>query len=415
MNSETLSVNMTLPGEASHQLRFESYPSRVSFILKLLAQLKHGALHLHLPDRSSAHFGDDSYPVTLCLHDWTMFGAVMKSGDIGFAETYINGGWTTDNLTGLIELFIRNRHQVESLIYGKWWGNLLYRLKHLFNRNSRSGSRKNIHAHYDIGNNFYKLWLDPSMTYSSALFSHPQTDNLQDGQLAKYRRIVDQLQLKPDAKVLEIGCGWGGFAEVATRESGSHVTGITLSAEQLSYAQKRMDEAGLTKQADLKLLDYRDCYGQFDAIASIEMFEAVGEAYWPTYFECVARNLKQGGRACIQTIVIADEFFSRYRLGTDFIQQYIFPGGMLPSSTVFRSQAAKQGLRVVDEYAFGMDYARTLIEWRNAFKSKLEQVITQGFDEKFLRTWEFYLSYCEAGFRASSINVMHFTLEKSCV
>jgi len=412
MNSETLAVNLTLRGQANHKLHFETFPSRVNFILSLLAQLKHGALHVQLPDGTSAHFGDDSYPVTLRLNDWTMFAAVMKSGDIGFAETYINGGWATDNLTGLIELFVRNRQQIESLIYGKWWGKLIYRLKHLFNRNSRTGSRKNIHAHYDIGNDFYKLWLDPSMTYSSALFSHPRTDNLQEGQLAKYRRIVEQLQLRPGAKVLEIGCGWGGFAEIAARHSMSHVTGVTLSREQLTFAQNRMLDAGLTKQTDLKLMDYRDCNGQFDAIASIEMFEAVGEAYWPTYFECISRNLKKDGRACIQTIVIADELFERYRVGTDFIQQYIFPGGMLPSPSVFKSQAAKQGLKVVDEFAFGLDYARTLAEWRLTFKKKLDQVRAQGFDEKFLRTWEFYLSYCEAGFRANSINVMHFTLEK---
>lgn len=413
MNSETLAVNLTLRARAKHQLHIGAYPSRVSMILKLLAQLKHGALHLQLPDGNSAHFGDDSYPVTLRLNDWTMFGAVMKSGDIGFAETYIEGGWTTDNLTGLVELFIRNRQQVESLVYGKWWGSLLYRIKHLFNRNSRSGSRKNIHAHYDIGNEFYKLWLDPSMTYSSALFSHPQADNLQDGQLAKYRRILEQLQLKPGGNVLEIGCGWGGFAEVAARETNSRVTGLTLSTEQLSYAQQRMVEAGLANQTELKLMDYRDCDGQFDAIASIEMFEAVGEAYWPGYFKCIARNLKQGGRACVQTIVIADELFSRYRAGTDFIQQYIFPGGMLPSPSVFRNQAAKQGLKVIDEFAFGLDYARTLVKWRQAFKNQLQQVHTLGFDEKFMRTWDFYLSYCEAGFRANSINVMHFTLERS--
>jgi cyclopropane-fatty-acyl-phospholipid synthase len=413
MNTETLAVNLTLREQASNELRIEAYPSGVSLILSLLEQLKHGALHLQLPDGSSARFGDDSYPVTLRLNDWAMFTAVLKSGDIGFAETYINGGWSTDNLTGLIELFIRNRQQVESLIYGKWWGNLLYRLKHLFNRNSLRGSRKNIHAHYDIGNEFYKLWLDPSMTYSSALFSHPKTDNLEDGQLAKYRRIVEQLQLKPGANVLEIGCGWGGFAEVATKESDSHVTGLTLSTEQLSYSQKRMVDAGLAKQTNLKLMDYRDCDGQFDAIASVEMFEAVGEAYWPSYFKCIARNLKQGGRACIQTIVIAEELFERYRIGTDFIQQYIFPGGMLPSPSVFKTQAANQGLKVVDEFAFGLDYARTLVEWRNAFKKQLENVRAQGFDEKFLRTWEFYLSYCEAGFRAESINVMHFTLERS--
>ncbi len=413
MNTQTLTASSTMPKRASYELNTQGYSSRVRFILKLLSQLKHGALHLELPDGQSAHFGDDSYPVSLHLRDWAMFDAVMKSGDIGFAETYIAEGWTTDNLTGLIELFIRNREQVEALIYGKWWGSLVYRLRHLFNRNSRSGSRKNIHAHYDIGNDFYRLWLDSSMTYSSALFDQTNTDDLHDGQLAKYRRIVQQMRLQPGANVLEIGCGWGGFAEVAVKEAGVRVTGLTLSTEQLNYAQQRMDAAGLAHHADLKLMDYRDCNGEYDAIASIEMFEAVGEAYWPTYFECIARNLKQGGRACIQTIVIADELFERYRTGTDFIQQYIFPGGMLPSPAVFRAQAAKQGLKVVDEFYFGLDYARTLVEWRNVFHKKMSDVRAQGFDKSFVLTWEFYLCYCEAAFRAESTNVMHFTLEKS--
>jgi len=413
MNTQTLTANQTIVKRASHALDTQDYPSRVRFIIKLLSQLKHGALHLQLPDGQSAHFGDDSYPITLHLRDWTMFDAVMKSGDIGFAETYIADGWTTDNLTGLIELFIRNRDQVESLIYGKWWGNLLYRARHLFNRNSRSGSRKNIHAHYDIGNDFYRLWLDPSMTYSSALFDHTNMDDLHAGQLAKYRRIVQQLSLKRGDSVLEIGCGWGGFAEVAAQEAGVRVTGLTLSTEQLNFAERRLAAAKLAQRTELRMMDYRDCNGEYDAIASIEMFEAVGEAYWPTYFECIARNLKQGGRACIQTIVIADELFERYRSSTDFIQQYIFPGGMLPSPQVFGEQAERQGLKVVDEFAFGLDYARTLVEWRSAFHEKLRQVRAQGFDERFVHTWEFYLCYCEAAFRAGSTNVMHFTLEKA--
>lgn len=413
MNTQTLTVNQSRHQRAPLELNMQGYSSRVRFILKLLSQLKHGALHLELPDGQSAHFGDDSYPISLHLRDWTMFDAVMKSGDIGFAETYIAHGWYTDNLSGLIELFICNREHVEALIYGKWWGNLLYRLRHVFHRNSRSGSRKNIHAHYDIGNDFYRLWLDASMSYSSALFKQSNTDSLLEGQLAKYRRVLQQLKLQPGARVLEIGCGWGGFAEVATQEAGVNITGLTLSTEQLSYAQQRMAAAGLSSHTDLKLMDYRDSQGEYDAIASIEMFEAVGEAYWPTYFECVARNLKQGGRACIQTIVIADELFERYRSSTDFIQQYIFPGGMLPSPTVFRAQAAKQGLQVVDEFSFGLDYARTLVEWRNAFEHKLSEVRKQGFDERFVLTWEFYLCYCEAAFRAGSTNVMHFTLQKS--
>lgn len=413
MNTNTLNSSLINNQADSNELELNHYPARARFILKMLTNLKHGALHLELPDGKSARFGDDSYPVTLRLHNWSLFDAVLKSGDIGFAETFIDGSWTTDNLTGLIMLFIRNRESVESLIYGKWWGNLLYRVRHLFNRNSRSGSRKNIHAHYDIGNNFYQLWLDPSMTYSSALFNNGQQDTLQQGQLAKYRRILQQLEVSAGDRILEIGCGWGGFAEVATKEGGAHVSGVTLSSEQLQFAQQRMQDKGVAAQADLKLMDYRDLNEKFDAIASIEMFEAVGEAYWPTYFECVARNLKSGGRACIQTIVIADELFERYRTGTDFIQQYIFPGGMLPSPSVFRAHAAKQGLKVKEEISFGLDYARTLAEWRDGFNKNLSDIKQLGFDEKFQRTWEFYFGYCEAGFRADSISVMQFTLEKS--
>jgi cyclopropane-fatty-acyl-phospholipid synthase len=296
------------------------------------------------------------------------------------------------------------------MIYGTWWGNLLYRVKHFFNRNSRAGSRKNIHAHYDIGNAFYRLWLDPSMTYSSALFSDP-LHTLKNAQDAKYRRLLDELQLQENQRVLEIGCGWGGFAEMAARD-GMQVTGLTLSTEQLEFARNRLAAAGLSGSAELRLQDYRDADGEFDAIASIEMFEAVGEAYWSDYFSTIARRLKSGGRACIQTIVIADDLFERYRSGTDFIQQYIFPGGMLPSPGAFRKQAEKQGLRIVNALAFGQDYARTLQQWRLAFKAQFPAVRNQGFDEQFIRTWEFYLAYCEAGFRAHSLDVYQFTLEK---
>ncbi len=413
MNIQSITAGLPERRATSGELDTSRISARARFILQLLSRLKHGALHLELPDGQVSHFGDNSYPVTLRLHDWSLCDAVLNSGDIGFAETFIDGGWTTDNLTGLIELFTRNRQSLESLIYGKWWSNLLYRMRHLFNRNSRTGSRKNIHAHYDIGNDFYRLWLDPTMTYSSALFGNGPADSLQDGQIAKYRRILSQLAVAPGARILEIGCGWGGFAEIAAGEGGVQVRGLTLSTEQLQFAQQRLADAGLAEQAALLLMDYRDSDERYDAIASIEMFEAVGEAYWPTYFECVSRNLKPGGRACIQTIVIADELFERYRTGSDFIQQYIFPGGMLPSPAAFRAQAERQGLRVVDEFAFGRDYARTLAEWRDAFKQKLTDVRAQGFDDRFLRTWEFYLAYCEAGFRADDINVMQFTLEKA--
>ena len=394
------------------QLRTESFPSQVQFVLQLLRRIEHGAIVIEFPDGQQARYGDHSAPVSLVMHNWDICNAALKSGDIGFAETFIDGHWSTDNLPALIELFTRNRQAIESVIYGTWWGSLLYRIKHLFNRNSKSGSRKNIHAHYDIGNDFYQLWLDPSMTYSSALFSNGHVDSLQDGQSAKYRRILNELDLGTDARILEIGCGWGGFAEVAAREASARVTGLTLSTEQLHFANQRLTDAGVEEQVELRLQDYRDTHGEFDGIASIEMFEAVGEAYWPSYFACIARNLKMRGRACIQTIVIDDALFERYRRGTDFIQQYIFPGGMLPSPSVFKKYAAEHGLRVVNEFKFGLDYARTLAEWRSAFKEQLPKVRAQGFDDRFLRTWEFYLAYCEAGFRAGSIDVAQFTLEK---
>ncbi|MCE3603409.1 cyclopropane-fatty-acyl-phospholipid synthase family protein [Massilia sp. P8910] len=388
-------------------------PMSAKLIVKLLENLKHGALTLITPDGAKHHFGDESVPVILELHNWNCFSAAMRSGDIGFAETYIDGDWNTNNLTGLIALLARNRAAIETLVYGSWWGSLAYRIKHLLNRNSKAGSRKNIHAHYDIGNPFYQLWLDPSMTYSSALYTEASGRDLEQAQKAKYLRILDQLEVSPGQTVLEIGCGWGGFAELAARDGGVHVTGLTLSEQQLAYANKRLDQAGLLETTDLRLCDYRDSAGQYDAIASIEMFEAVGESYWPSYFECIARNLKSGGRACIQTIVIADELFERYRKGTDFIQQFIFPGGMLPSPSVFERMAFKYGLTVTNQHRFGIDYADTLVEWRKAFHARLDEVRAQGFDQRFILTWEFYLCYCEAAFREKNTDVMHFTLTKA--
>ncbi len=388
----------------------QAMPAQAKLILQLLKKIKHGSLRLECPDHTVLHYGDHSQPVTLSFKNWQPCIAAVKSGDIGFAESYIQGDWTTDNLPRLLEFFIHNRQAVEAAIYGTWWGSLLYRIKHIFNRNSRSGSRRNIHAHYDIGNHFYRLWLDPSMTYSSALFKEEQY-SLEQAQQAKYARIYSQIDGHAGSKILEIGCGWGGFAECATK-LGAHVTGLTLSTEQLEFARARLADAGLDQHADLRLQDYRDTEGKFDAIASIEMFEAVGENYWDSYFSCVAQRLKTGGKACIQTITIADELFERYRKGTDFIQQYIFPGGMLPSPTVFRARAEKHGLDVVDECAFGLDYARTLSIWDQSFQAKKAEIFALGFDERFKRTWEFYLAYCEAGFRAKSIDLFQFTLQK---
>jgi cyclopropane-fatty-acyl-phospholipid synthase len=410
MNTESLPA-LARAGTAS--ITSAGMPASANIIVKLLASLRHGALLLRAPDGTRRLYGDGPAPVSMELNNWNVCSAALRSGDIGLAESYIAGDWNTDNLPGLIELLVRNRGEIEALVYGNWWGSLLYRARHLLNRNSRAGSRKNIHAHYDIGNRFYKLWLDRSMTYSGALFLDPGSDDLARAQNAKYRRILDQLQIKPGQSVLEIGCGWGGFAEIAAAGAGLKVTGLTLSQQQLLFARERLDIAGVGDRVDLQLCDYRDCAGQYDAIASIEMFEAVGERYWPDYFSCIARNLKPGGQACVQTIVIADALFKRYRKGTDFIQQYIFPGGMLPSPTAFRRHALEAGLEVADELAFGLDYAKTLVQWRKRFHQELAAVKAQGFDQRFVRTWEFYLAYCEAAFRAGNTDVIQFTLVKT--
>ena len=391
-------------------------PASWRLVEPMLARIRHGSLRVFFPNGGSRQYGNGTPAVTLHIHSANVIGTILKAGDIGLAQAYIDGAWSTEDLPGLLTLLARNRAALESLVYGSRWASILYRIRHLLHRNSKAGSRRNIHAHYDIGNAFYRLWLDASMTYSSAIFSAGREETLFEAQRSKYRRILQELELYAmpyGAKVLEIGCGWGGFAEIAAREAGARVTGLTLSTEQLAYADQRMVSAGLEQRVDLRLQDYRDIEGKYDAIASIEMFEAVGEAYWDDYFSCIARCLKAHGRACIQTITIDDELFERYRSGTDFIQQYIFPGGMLPSIEKFREAAGRQGLQVINEFAFGHDYARTLRTWRDTFHHALPEVRELGFDERFIRTWDFYLAYCEAGFEAGNISVVQFTLQKS--
>jgi cyclopropane-fatty-acyl-phospholipid synthase len=279
--------------------------------------------------------------------------------------------------------------------------------------NSKNGSRKNIHAHYDLGNAFYTLWLDPTMSYSSAWFSEGEKQSLADAQRAKISRILAAIDSKAGDHILEIGCGWGGLMEEALLSERS-ITGLTLSTEQKAYAENRLAKIQLptntSKSFEVRLQDYRDCQEQFEGIASVEMFEAVGENHWPEYFQTVAKSLKAGGKACIQTIVIAEELFERYRHNTDFIQQYVFPGGMLPSRTSFKASAAKAGLQIDEEFAFGSDYAKTLCLWRDSFNQKLHEVRQLGFDEAFIRLWNFYLMYCAAGFAQRNIDVVQFTL-----
>ena len=389
-------------------------PAAARTALRLMQRLQHGSLTVQLPDGTLQHFGNhhgDGPAAAITLRNWNVCKAALKSGDIGVAESYIAGDWTTPNLTDLLRVFIANRQQVEGVIYGSWAGRLLYRIKHLLNRNTRANSQKNIHAHYDLGNAFYTLWLDDTMNYSSAWFEGDAGGDMRTAQHAKVRRALRMAGVQAGDRVLEIGCGWGALAEMATTEFGASLTGVTLSTEQLEFARQRMDATGVAAQADLRLQDYRDITdGPYDAVCSIEMIEAVGRESWPTYFQAVRRLLKPGGKACIQSITIRDDLFDRYVKSTDFIQQYIFPGGLLPSPSAFRAAAAAAGLRVVNELDFGLDYAETLKRWRASFLAADGPVRRLGFDTRFMRIWEFYLGYCEAAFATRNTSVMQFTL-----
>ena len=388
-------------------------PTGAKLFLSLLKRLKRGHLQLITPDEQALHFGDLSQipSVLLHIHDWRACSKILRSGDIGFAEAYEAGWITTPDLTAVLRLAVQNEEVLDKAIFGNRIMSLWYRIKHALRSNTKEGSRKNIHAHYDLGNDFYRLWLDPSWTYSSAIFYNDYQISLQEAQYRKYQRIIDVLGLKSGDKVLEIGCGWGGFAEHAASQ-GIHVYGITISKAQLEVAQARIKEKGLTDLPYLELCDYRDLQGEYDAIVSIEMFEAVGEEYWPSYFECVQRCLKPQAKALIQTITIDEKHFERYRAGSDFIQQYIFPGGMLPSPERFMAHAAKYQMDTKNSFSFGLDYAETLRRWNKAFDHEIEAIAQQGFDTRFQRIWQMYFSYCEAGFEEKRTDVYQFLLQK---
>ncbi len=391
-------------------------PRAASLVLGMLERLGGGMVVIELPDGRHVRAGDgreDGQAVaTLQVRDWQVFERIIGKGSIGFAECWMEGLWETDHLAALLTLLAKNRSALERAIHGNALRLMAYRIWHGLRANTRRGSRKNIEAHYDLGNDFYKLWLDETMTYSSARFTAPDMP-LEEAQREKYRRILQRLQPQPGQRILEVGCGWGGFAEVAATEFHCHVHGLTLSPSQLAWAKERAERGGFADRASFELRDYRDVSGQFDHIVSIEMIEAVGEGYWPTYFrklrECVAPN----GRIVIQGITIAHYLFAHYRNDVDFIQRYIFPGGMLLSSHVLSQQAQQAGLKLVGEEAFGLDYARTLADWMARFNKVRDAVLEQGFDERFVRMWQFYLAYCEAGFRAGSTDVHHFELMRN--
>jgi cyclopropane-fatty-acyl-phospholipid synthase len=345
------------------------------------------------------------------LHRWRTLWRLFFQGDIGLAEGFIDGDWDSPDLPALIEFVGLNMPTLAEALEANWMQRLRNRLRHRLNANTRRGSQRNIRHHNDLGNSFYRTWLDTGMTYSSAIFADPD-QTLEAAQVAK-QRIIDRMQTQPGQHVLEIGCGWGGLAEQLARAAGCRVTGMTLSPAQLDFARERLNDPDLWNAADLRLQDYRDVRGQFDRIVSIEMMEAVGEAYWPSYFAAPRDRLKPGGLAVLQSITIAEDKFEGCRRCTDFIQHYIFPGGMLPTISEIRRQAETAGMRLRSTETFGASYARTLAEWRKRFHAAWPEIERLGFDHRFRRVWGCYLAYCEGGFRAGTINFGLYVLAKA--
>ena len=380
-------------------------PTAARMAFTLAERILCGRLEVTLPDGRQLIFqGEQPGPTAqMQVKDYRFAWRTVRSGDIGVAEAYLRGEWDTPDLTQFLYLFCVNRDMMESVLGNKFvrW---LQVLRHWLNRNTRRQARRNIHAHYDLGNAFYSAWLDPTMTYSSAMFDAGSND-LASAQLRKYQSLAQQIELKRGERVLEIGCGWGGFAEFAAKNYDASVVGLTISREQHDYAKKRMFDAGLADKVEIRMQDYRDERGRYDRIASIEMLEAVGERYWPAYFAQLRDRLLPGGAAGIQTITIQERFFDNYKREIDFIRRYVFPGGMLPTPSTLKSLGEKFGVPLKAEKIFGEDYARTLSEWRGRFRDAWPQLTPLGFDERFRRLWEYYLAYCEAGFRSRNIDV----------
>ncbi len=387
-------------------------PRWFGMVFKTVQSIEHGMMDIQLPDgRWFRAEGANPGPrgVVVC-HDNRTWGRTIKDGaDIGFAEAYVDGWWSTPDLHAVLDVALLNNEEMARDLSMSRIARLVERARHWMRRNSQKGSRKNIMAHYDLGNAFYETWLDGSMTYSSALFTQPD-ESLETGQDNKYAAICDALHVQPDETVLEVGCGWGGFAEFAAANRGAKVKGITISPAQLDYAQKRIFEAGLNERVSLELRDYREQEGQFDHIASIEMFEAVGEKYWPVYFNTLRERLKPGGTANLQIITIADHLFPSYRRNVDFVQKHIFPGGMLPSREALREQTDRAGLQWSTSIEFGDSYSETLRRWSVVFNDRWDEISPLGFDDRFRRLWNFYLASCAACFMAKTTDVTQLSL-----
>lgn len=385
-------------------------------VFAIVGRIDVGSLTFVLPD-GRRHVAQGARPGpdgVILVREPRLFWRMIRDGELGFAEAYMDGWWDTPDLQAVLDAALLNNDTVARSLTGRTLSRLVERLRHLMNRNSRRGSARNIAAHYDLGNDFYAKWLDESMTYSSALFRRDD-EPLMEAQTAKYAAICDRMGAKPGQRVLEIGCGWGGFAEYAAGVRGLNVTGLTISREQHDFAKRRVFEAGLAERVEIVMRDYRDERGNYDGVASIEMFEAVGEQYWPVYFDTVRERLKPGGQATLQIITIADRLFDGYRESADFIQKYIFPGGFLPCPSALRRETGRAGLDWVESHEFGQSYSATLRRWREAFNAAWDEIAPMGFDERFRRMWNFYLAVCAACFRAETTDVTQLTLRRASV
>ncbi|TNE37943.1 MAG: class I SAM-dependent methyltransferase [Alphaproteobacteria bacterium] len=391
----------------------KAVPRFLRRVFREISRIEFGQLHIELPDgRRLSFVGKRPGPEgTLKLNSYRAIWAFVVGGALGFSEAYVAGHWESPNLTAILEVFVANRRMLARMQYTGRIVRPFHKLLHALHRNTRRGARKNITAHYDLGNQFYGQWLDETMTYSAARFAREDM-SLSEAQKNKYRELAERLDIRPGHHVLEIGCGWGGFAEFAAGEIGCRVTAITISQQQFDFAQKRIAGAGLGDLVDVRFCDYRDTEDQFDRIVSIEMIEAVGEAFWPAYFGTLRDRLVPGGQAGLQVITIEDEAFEGYRKSPDFIQRHIFPGGMLLSKTVLVDQIKKAGLLPGEMFPFGLDYGRTLHLWSERFDAAWKKITELGFDERFRRLWNYYLSYCEAGFKGGSLDVLQVTMKK---
>ena len=388
-------------------------PRYFAATFQLAQKLRNGRIDFVLPDgRRFRVDAPNPGPVAeITIHNPDTFARLIREGDLGMADAYLEGWWSTPDLQAFMDVVHADNNEAYDSFAGMQLVRIWERLRHWMNRNTKDQARKNISYHYDLGNEFYSLWLDETMTYSSAIFETGQ-ESLEKAQIAKYKSMVDQMGAQPGDHVLEIGCGWGGFAEYAAKERGLKVTGLTISREQYDYATARIQKAGLSDKVQFKLQDYRDETGIYDGIASIEMFEAVGEQYWPIYFQTLRDRLKPGKNATLQIITVEDARFEIYRKSVDFIQKYIFPGGMLPSPSVLRNEVEKAGLNVMKSIEFGESYSQTLRRWHETFNQRWEDVALLGFDGRFRRMWNFYLTSCAAGFHSGCIDVTQITVNK---